>query len=543
MAQPNFVTFEVGIRRGARVADGRVTPARVETLAVHTLVVRPQSTSWSDQSRATREQTNEAALVMKGGRQLRSITYQGTFGVETRGFGATIGTGELRRRQFYTEVVRLPDAVSNRQLIRELRDGARSPALLAAIGFDPYQPERGDRLFVNVYDYWHRLRFEGLIRAFNQERSSRYAAASGAIRYTLTVEEVGPPVMDTIAGEVIGLFQNRLGWVSDAVEVLTSFNAAAIAEAVTSPITDAALEAFTGALDVVQSQVRGVRRLLAPGSDPLRAPLVRGYYTALLEARGAARDLRGALRSQPEPTPPPPGVVDFAQVGRVRRFEDAGRVYDAEVALDDQLIAGPLLGLDDQPWFALLEGGVQAQRQAGSTYVVAYGDTGAVVEGRVGVAWGTILEHNGLTDDEALVPGTELEIPAAGREARLAPIEGLPVHGSHSGKKAWGADVTPDLAVKDDGPEVVIDRDVLVQGMQSIIAEVQDRVFEGVNDVPPGQRGDYVVTRFTEAILADPRFVAVMDAQADVDASGAVSMSLEIAAINGGVVRAGSEHA
>lgn len=534
MSQPNYVTFEVGIRIGGR--NGQ--PAQTRTLAVHNLVVWPSSTDWTDQTRANVEQTNDIALVTKGFRQLREIRYEGTFGVEARGFGATAGTGEQRRRQFYTEVVRLPSVVSKRQLERELADGIRSPALQAALRGQVFEPGR-DRLYVNLYDFWHQLRFECVIVSFKQTRSKASAAASGGIRYALMVKEVGPPVVSSLAGEVISLFQDKMGAWDAYNEAIRSFTPEAVIESVLSPALVPLVQAADLSL-ALEDQIDNVARLVSPiGGGTTR--LSGTYYQAALDLGSSARAARDALTSEVEPEPPVGVVDDWNRPSRARRFEQIARTYDLEQAALTQTVIGSLFGADNDDWRAVMEGRRAPPSSSENTYVVTGGETGASIERRTGIRWGAILAANKLTPREALIPGTRLDLPQDDDLIELRPIPNLPVLGSHQGRAAWGSDVTPDLKM-DRGPVIVEGEDILLQGLDTIHTELAEAFLSGAQDVPIGQRGDYVATRFASAVLADPRFIQILEARGNLVGSG-VTIDLSATAINGGEIRAGSQNA
>lgn len=535
MPQPNYITFEVGIRKAARGG----APAEIRTLAIHNLVVWPEETSWADMSRARVEQTNEVALVTKGFRQLRQVRYTGTFGVEARGFGATIGSGEARRQAFYTEVVRLPDVVSRRQLEQELRDGVRSPAMQRALRGESFDPGR-DRLYVNLYDFWHRLRFECVVESMQQTRTNASGATSGGMRYTLTVKEVGPPVVSDKAGELIRLFSDKIGAWDDYNETIRSFTPEAVVSSATSPALVLLTQAADSAL-ALEVEIDNAARIASPiGSSTSR--LTATYYQRARDLMSAARAARDAVSGDVEAEPPVGVIDDFNRPSRARRFEAIGDLVDLEVAALTQTVIGSLFGASDDEWRALMEGRQSALSSSRDVYVVSDGETGATIERRSGIGWGAILALNGLTDREALVPGTALELPRTDGAVELRPLPALPVLGSHAGTAAWGVDVRPDLAVDADGPVLVAGSEVLLQGLNSVYAELAEVILDGTSDVPIGQRGDYVATRFAAAVLADPRFTQILSAAGEVEGAG-VTIDLTAAAINGGEVRAGSEDA
>ncbi|MGB0972612.1 MAG: hypothetical protein ACPGVG_16890, partial [Mycobacterium sp.] len=182
-SQLNLYVFELGYR----TTDPETGLTVTTTAAVHPLVTAPTHVSGADQSRAMVQEVADDSHVIHGGRANRMITLAGTFGVENRGMGVYVGTGPVRAKRFYNEIVRLGEALSKDQVSRAVDILTGSPGISQTMaGFDP------DRSvpFINYYDFWDGQYFECVIRNYKWDRNR--ASATGRSDYTLLVHEVGP---------------------------------------------------------------------------------------------------------------------------------------------------------------------------------------------------------------------------------------------------------------------------------------------------------------------------------------------------------------
>lgn len=529
MSQRNQIVFEVGVRR--REATGLFTS---RTLAIHPLAVKPDSVRIQDVSRSTREQTSITSQLTRGGRQLRTWAFTGTFGVDVRGAGLVLGTGEQRRQRFYEEVVRLPDASDVLQLHAYQSAPLKTPGLADILrGVDPAV----DQLYVNVYDFWNGIVFEGLVRSFSQTRAAGRAAASGATWYDLTVEELGPLVADGIAGDVLVLFKDALVTWQTANDVVRSYNVDDLANALLDPLATTALQGVTESVRAVRSQVDGVTSVArgGPASDA-----VTTFWQSTRDLEASAADLRASVRAE-ELQPSGQGWANFAQGDpTVLRYQQRADLVALADAARFQRFAGSLLGLSDEQWQALLAGTDSPRSSQGArTYTVSLGETGADIEQRTGVRWIDILAANNLLPQEAERPGTELRIPP-GAVLTPRPIPGLPTLDSHTGTSAWGRDLTPDLAVANGRLVVIEGEDLLQQGIDILLSEFGEAIMAGASTVPSDYRAQYLAERVRQVLGSDPRVDAVSEVTADLDGQGAsVTLQAKIEPINGSTVRVG----
>ena len=212
----NLFLFEVGMI--TRDPSG-ILPDLVQTVSIQPMVVVPTSIAYTDESRSTITETHQDSIITKAGRKPRRVQMAGNFGVESRGLGLFIGTGQLRFEKFWHEVVRLPDATNQHQ-VDDAKNVFRSPFL--NLSLKPYNPERTS-FYINFFDFWNDVQFEAQIPSFNFRREHRNGGASGLVPYNLNLTEAGPIVTGSLASTIInGLFQALTAW-DDINELLKSY--------------------------------------------------------------------------------------------------------------------------------------------------------------------------------------------------------------------------------------------------------------------------------------------------------------------------------
>lgn len=522
MAQRNRLVFELGLRRRRR--DGSYS---TRTLAVHPMVTAPESWVTADRSRSFRQQTTGSSQITRGGRGLRDFRFQGTFGSEIRGVGAFIGTGEQRRLMFEREVVRLPDAAVREDLDEVLRAPIATPGLkvaLSTVNLDT------DTFFLNVYDFWFNRSYEGLIRNFEQTRDRR--SASGATWYQLTVEEIGPIVHEGIATEVLGGLQQGIAAVQEVTDVFGAFNLGSIAESVAGGVTSVAFAGLEEMLGAVKAQAAGVAAVVKGVGAP-----IPGLFASTSTLVTQANEVMVAMRPTPQEQAAQ-GVPSWSGDKTASAYEDEGRLHDLEQAARQLPYLGGYVGLSDADWQTLLSGEGRRETRGDRSYVVAATDDMVGLERKLGIDIAAILAVNDLLPDEALVPGTRLDIPQPEQRVVPDPIAGLPTLDSHAGQAAWGSDLRADFGSGADGINIISGDEVIVQGLDLLVFAFGEQVIDGLDRVPPEDQAAYLSDRLAAILVSDPRVAAVADIALTV-ATPAVEYQATVVALNGTTVTTG----
>ena len=575
-----LIMFELGMI--TRDPAGEL-PDLIRTIAVHPLVVVPSSIRYVDKTRSTVTETHGGSIVTKAGRALRQVSFSGSFGVVSRGLGLYVGTGDLRLKRFYHEIVRLSDAINKDQVDAE-KDVFRSPLL--NLSLIPYDPDKSS-FFINYYDFWHDVEFEALVEAFDFGKRAREASATGLTTYNLQCKECGPIVTGGLGTTLInGLFQALTAW--DSInEVITSYTL----DVVASSLVDAGgivVGQFVESIGAVKAQIDGATALVNGFADPFASIQAQvatiddgadtdpeldrpeesaagygaGSETGLASYLGAnayvvssGTEILEALRlSAPsEPIDTPGGSVEWGELDgegsipgldAIDQQEGLGTVIDA--ALFQQSV-GALYGMDRQEYASFLAstGGGGREPTLGGTveHTVTEWDTPQTLEQEFGVPWTSILKQNDLLPEEALIAGTRLLVPRqrAGGAGRSSQIEGLPVFGSHAGRAAWGSDLFADLRVDSNGALLVASgEDVLIQGIDWLIAQFGHELVAIANEAPPLVRETIVQKRVASILLSDRRITTIEQVTTSIAPDGAMAVAASIVAINGGTISTGA---
>lgn len=512
--QLNLIVFEVGI---LTTFDG-ISAAR--TVCVHPLVVVPSSTTLMDATRTNVQQSTYGVLKVLGGRRLRTMSYQGSFGVAERALGPYFGDGATRQKRFYNEVVRLAE-VLRREDVAPLVDFVTGSIGLAQFvqGFNPVT----DQFFVNLYDFLNGFFAEVVIESWKQDRAHGNGGATGLSPYQMTVAEVGPVVAGTTAGAVLESLLKVAGTWQDINRALVAVDATALAEmrlssvgipvALTAETLSALADKAAGAVQLMTGQ----RRYRTDS----RALSLSGMMGQIEQVRRSFAGLKQAILAAGAPVyVAPQGQIPFqtsgevAPTGPLDRFEQMVQIGDAQRALDFQTVAGAFYGMGRTEYQRYLEANGKAPGPGNApptTHTVTSWDTPATLSTAAGVPWSQVLALNGLTPDEALTPGTQLLLPAAPGSAPPT-VEGLPVFGSHSGLAALGVDLPLTLETTAAGDIGTVDgADCLAQGIDvSLAGDAQntDRMAAVIVGVPLASE-QMLLARYRRILSADRRIASV----------------------------------
>lgn len=546
----NIYIFEVGLLR--RIDESTTT---AQTLALHTLLVAPSNVRTTDGSRSTVTQTVGGAVDTRGGRALRSITMDGTFGVEQRAAGPFGGTGEARLRAFRAEVVRLGDALTKADVLAAIGgDGAyasrlASPGLREALAsFN----ERSDSLFVNFYDFFDNVAAQVVIRQFQTTRAARGGGATGLVPYTMQLDEVGPPIVQSpVSRAIVGLMDFTATW-QEINDQLTNYSPAAVlgsaidsASALGALIVDSMeaiheVGASTAAIVSLLSRTGGPNAPIGTAADPSVGAFFGLVERAVLSTRYAAAEARIEL------VPSAHGANDWTAelppaAAALNRWDLAETMNDIVDGLSMQYVAGAFYGMSPADYRAFVSsGGVQGPGAGYSgtiEHTINVTDTEESIEDTYGVPFDVIEAFNGV-DALDVQPGDVLQIPIVQTTASGG-IAGLPTFGSHAGTAAWGADILLEGTVTDDGDLAVLDgEDLLTQGAVYIQELVGSDLLTMVDSIPPEIVEDYVARRLGAALLADERLVTI-ESVTVVQGDGVLVASADVRAINGGTISVG----
>lgn len=578
--QLNVFIFEVGML--TRDPFG-ILPDIVTTVAVHPLVVNPTTIRYSDNTRSSVTETPGGAVYSQAGRALRTAQFAGTFGVESRGLGLVIGTGDLRFQRFYHEVVRLSEALDKNQ-VDACKDLFRSPFLNLAL--TPYSEERSV-LFVNFYDFWHNIAFQGLVQQFGWTVGHRGGGASGRREYQLSLKEVGPLVTGGIGTTLInGLFQALTAW--DSVnEIIKSYTL----DAVSNALVDAAgivVSQFTDSMNAFAAQVDGATGVVNGFDDPFGAFKPRNASvagggedgsaaappapalqevtddpangtTGLSGHLGASSGIiatAGQLLESMQSSGPPNeldavgGEIDWGglegegSLSGVDAAENQDRLSRLITAASFQPAVGALYGMSRAEYAAYVgatgRGGRDPRLASTAEYTVTDTDTAKSISDQFGVPWNAILRLNRLLPDEALVAGTVLLIPRQRAVGQQNAIAGLPVFGSHAGRAAWGKGLPWDLRTDADGKLVVIEgEELLIQGIDWMVEVFGEELLQIAHQTPLVVR-DRMIQRRIAGIVASDRRIASVDQVTTTTNGSAIEVSVEATAINGAKIQTGA---
>ena len=523
------------------------------TVSVHPLLTVPESIQYSDNSRAALTETTGGSLVTKAGRALRTCNMSGTFGVESRGLGPYIGNGDMRFQRFMKEVVRMADALTAEDIDAavDVINGTPFISLLVK----PYIPDQ-TVLGINFYDFWDQLSFQCLVN-FTWSHQARGGSATGLRRYTAQIREVGPIKSGSVGSLIISGLMDVLGTWGSINDLISSTTVTDILDAQAGVLAIGA-SAIADSVDALNAQLDSVTQLMGGSSATSLATsaslsgiasfvqnanaVVDGLTTAVsalvaLFATGDIDNEAGAVD--------PSAVTGEGDNAHLLLFEQSSALADIIDAAGFQTSAGIYFGMSRADYGAFISsGGTSAFAGpdiAGALrHVVSVTDTPASLEAAYGTAWSDLIAANGLTPDEALLPGTELHVPIL-RPRGVQGINGLPTFGSHIGTSAWGTDLALEFTLDDEGnPVMVRGEDALVQGMQFLIEVFGDDILKAVQSVPEVARVSYISQRLQALFKTDRRIVGVDALTVVINPAGGYDVDVTLFALNGGTVRTGA---
>lgn len=551
--QLNIHLFEVGMV----ISDPNTGSERVVTLAVHPMVVAPETKRYGDSSRSAVDETASSTVLTRNGRSMRPLSLTGTFGVETRGVGTYIGTGDVRFQRFYNEVVRLPDAINRAQVDAILNSSFNTPGLVSAlVDYDP----RNTRFYVNWYDFWDKIYFEVVIANWDHRRQAKKAAASGAIWYSLQGKEAGPLVAGSIADNLLGKALNGLSVWRDVNEILSTYTVPAFLNSTAGALIAAPAALLTASVGVAVDQVESATGVVegsrARAGQPFNtpAPVLTDMLNNCIKMAEHSKDIIDIIeRISPRQFDQEVGQVNWTSQAREGEkssieFHDAlSDLITVQDAGEFQRITGAWFGMGQRTYQEFLSGSggpmtTNPDLDGSIEYTVTDSDTDEDIARRFGVSWERILDVNGLLPDEALFSGTLLRIPTV-RAMGPDPIEGLPVFDSHLGKRAWGRDIAAVFRPDADGDfEIVIEEEVLIQGIDILIDDFAEEVMRGVEAMPDTTQAEYVAQRLRRVLSSDPRIASVGEIEV-VSIGNGFETAAVVTAINGGTIRTGGNAA
>jgi LysM repeat protein len=539
----NIYLFEVGMI--TRDDNGGET---VKVASIHPLLVAPRDVAYTDQSASPVMQTTGGSIMTTSGRNLRSVQLNGTFGVDSRGLAIYIGTGEVRHERFYNEVVRMSEALSSDDVNEAINDLTGTPFIRLLVA--PYDPER-TTFYINFYDFWYGRSFSAIIRSWQDSRHYDRGGASGLTHYQMTVEEVGPLVTGSLASTLIQALFAGLQLLNDISGVLESYTASAILDGLLAPFGILTSElaqltqAFVGQIESVQGIMGGFFQQSAVAQAGLADFFTTADAIAALGKRGG-EEANTLAPSGFDSSGGSVGWSDTEGEGSNFAVEASEAIEDLEDLADAaafQKVAGVFFGQDRATYQSFISGqasGSTGPNIAGSTqYTVGPTDTEDTIAASFGIPFDDILDLNGLTPDEALLDGAVLTIPRK-RQRGSQRIDGLPTFGSHVGKAAWGADLTVDLQAAGGDFVILKEEDVLVQGVEWLLAVFGDPVIELLDQAPPIIRTELLELRLKRMLTSDKRIASVDSLEVTVDgATASYQIGVNLSAINGGLIRTG----
>lgn len=536
--QLNIWVFEVGC-----VTTSPVGIEAVNTISVHPMVVAPTTVQYTDSSRSAVSETTGGAIRTVAGRALRTVAAQGSFGVESRGFGPYIGNGDIRFQRFYKEVVRMSDALTadDIQNAVDILNGTPFISLLVK----PFI-EGSSVIFVNFYDFLNDIAFQCQIQQFGWVNAHRNGGAAGNRPYTLTVREIGPVKAGGLGNAAISALMTVLTTWDDINDVVSSYTLDAIVDAQVA-VAAIFMSELADSVEAVAAQVQGVQAIMNGGSPTDTG--FGGFFAACARLDQAGSDIIAAVRqSSGDEVDNSAGKIDAAStpgeggnatLDRDEALADVQRLIDAAGFYQS---LGAYYGMSREAFQAFVEGagiaGAPGPNIASTVrYVVTDTDTPGSIEARYGVAWSELLAANDLTPDEALYPGTVLLVPAT-RTRGPQGIRGLPTFGSHLGEDAWGRDLPLELTAEDGELTIVSGEDALVQGVAWIVEQYGPELMTSSNVIPDAARPAYIRRKLEALFRQDGRFMST-ELAVDLDPNGAILVSGTVHAINGGTLTLG----
>lgn len=545
--QLNIAIFEVGMLFRVFGIEA------VSTTGIHPLLVSPKSWAYADRSRSSVMETVGGSHEVHAGRALRQVTFQGTFGVENRGLLLYLGTGEVRFKRFYKEVVRMGEAMTQDDVNANTDDLNGTP--LIRLLLKPYD-EEFTRFYINFYDFWHDISFQAQIMDFSWQRVDKRGAAQGMIHYTMTVKEIGPIVTGSLATTLLNALLAIFTTWDSINNVLETYTFANIVDSFSAAGGIVASE-FGQTMEALGLQNETVKKLSGSSSSSSFVPKIgdgldayfdnvetaQAQAQVLIDNLGANLDTFDAANGEASTPRASATGDDNGEAATIRNYRKQSDLAELMDSLQFQKVAGKFLGMSTEEYQAYITSfafsGTTAPDIGGSrTHVVVDTDTAERLEQQYGVEWSRILILNRKTPDEALIPGTELEIPTV-RPRGPQGIEGLPTFGSHVGQSAWGSDLPPEIIVGSDGDLVTVSGpDVLEQGARILIEERGEVILTQLNKVPTAVRTQFITEKVSALLLSDERFEAVSDLTVVLQETG-IDVSVSVTAINGGRIQVG----
>lgn len=532
--------FEVGLIVDQVDALGALDGREVRPLAVHALAVLPSNESVQIPDRSSAVQTLGGTVVTRAGRGLERTSLRGTFGVEVRGQGSSLGTGPYRADRFEREVVLLGSAATQEDITRALVPGSPTAALISAAltGFDPARV----RLYLNYYNLRRGTAHAVRILNYATDFTFGRGAASGQTHYQLSIEHLGPAVVsDTGLAALEGLLAGLTAWdaVNDIIEAADLGAITAAAGATVAPFAgevEDSVAAVSAKLKTAQGLMGGDQpRQQAEGANVDTATFIADATTAARQARQAEEALAdtqqaGGFRALARLDWSDPDATDMRDP-QISRWSEQIELLELADALDFQGVAGKLFGMGREDYQRFIEAGGQVGAlppvvRTTRPYVVGEAATSAQIERDNGVAFGTLLALNNLRPSEALIPGTTLRVPVL-RTVGPQTIDGLPVFDSHTGMRALGADLGFEGVTTTGDLSVVAGATCLEQGLAWLVDEAS-AIIDSLRDVPENQRVGYTAARVAALVASEPRVDRVQELSVTIDDTG---VAVEVAAL------------
>ncbi len=545
--QLNVIVFEVGMKTTTEILGVEVVV--VNTVSVHPLLVAPDSVRYSDASRSSIQQSGTSSQLTVGGRALREIVMGGTFGVDERGLLGYLGTGEMRFQRFYKEVVRMGEAMSAGDVDAAIDVINGTPGIRA---FTLPYDENNSVFYINVYDFWKKQSFQVNIASFNDWITATKGGASGLRWYQMVLKEVGPIVTGGLGESIISaLLQGLTTWAS-VNDALTSYTPTNLIDSFGAAVGIAAQQ-LSDTLAGVSTQIESVTQLMGGSYGSATAAATNdgaaSLFVTMASVKAQAESLLDLLETlvsggNVEET----GAVDWTNDDggwELGAFEQRRDLEDLVESASYQNIAGVLFGMDRDVYRDfVMSGGTHGQIAPdllGSIYhSVRPTDSPESLESMFNVAWQRILEVNGLLPDEAMLEGTELQIPRV-RPRGPTGISGLPTFGSHVGQEALGRDIAMEIKAGSNGDlELVEYEDCVEQGATFLVEWLGDDILRLLNTIPSVVRADFLGQQMEQLFRTDRRIRAITDISVEPDDTGTgYNTSMTLQTVNGGTLRLG----
>jgi len=214
---------------------------------------------------------------------------------------------------------------------------------------------------------------------------------------------------------------------------------------------------------------------------------------------------------------PAAGTITNWLAARPAQFAglDAGDALDQVLGVQDAAGTlermGAFFALSQSEYGTILAtGGASQPTIAAATvpHTVTTYDTANALEQRFGVDFASILQINGMLPDEALFPGTVLQVPVVQFSGPRF-IAGLPTFGSQVGIAAWGSDATLDLQVDDGDLVVIAGQDVIVQGVTFLEEQIGADLLDLAQVTDASASPTIIGAKVRQTLLSDLRIAAV----------------------------------